>query len=218
MWSCLVSVLPFILPVTVSAYNHPHTPSLCIVSQAAAMFIFRLLYCPPVSPVCWPGWCLAPRPRRRRRQRQSEPEWSESACYQPGPGPEPGNIISASRPGGGEKGRQRESGPGWFYYRRGLWLRPTSREWEMTTTKHLPRYQLSLFLLRSPACVSASQSAGLAWPPIQGWLFCHFFVYLEKFSSFPLFCATASACYKLSNKVSSDYKIQSESENSALSH
>ena len=178
------------------------------MSQASAVFIFCLKLLSVSLPVSgsWPR-------RRSRRQRQSEPEWS--ACYQPGPG----NIISASRTDRGRAaGRQRKSGPGWFYYRRGLWLRPTSREWEMTTTKHLPRYQLSLFLLRSPACVSASQSAGLAWPPIQGWLFCHFFVYLEKFSSFPLFCATASACYKLSNKVSSDYKIQSESENSALSH
>ena len=104
------------------------------MSQAAAVFIF----CLKLLSVSLPGvWLLT---------QTTEPETKTVGAGVISLLPAgAGNIISASRPDRGRAaGRQRKSGPGWFYYRRGLWLRPTSCESEMTTRKHLLRYQMSL--------------------------------------------------------------------------
>ena len=193
MWSWLVSVLPLFLPLALSAHNQRTLSKfLYRVSSRSSVYFPSLV----LSPV-WPGWCLTPRPRRRRRQRQSEPEWSPSACYQPEP--EPGNIISASGPAGrgkgcGETKRIRPRMillPPWPLIEADL-LRVRDDNKETSDPISI------VFVSMAEPGLRVGQSERRARLASDSRIiFRHFFVYLEKFSSFPLFCVTASARYQI---------------------
>ena len=143
-----------------------HSPCLFVRVSGRSSVYFLSQTIVRLAPL--PLWCLTPRPRRRRRQRQSEPEpeWSVRACYQPDRG-EHNFRIKAGR--GKGCGRQRKSGPGWFYYLRGLWLRlwPLASEgWQQGNTR-----LISNVFVSAVCCGPAPRVTVRARPPIQGSFF-----------------------------------------------
>ena len=155
-----------ILQVTGSAYILLHSPCLFVRVSSRRSVYFLSQTIVRLAPL--PLRCLTPRPRRRRRQRQSEPEpeWSVRACYQPDRG-EHNFRIKAGR--GKGCGRQRKSGPGWFYYLRGLWLRlwPLASEgWQQGNTR-----LISNVFVSAVCCGPAPRVTVRARPPIQGSFF-----------------------------------------------
>ena len=142
-----------------------HSPCLLSVSQAAALFIFCLKLL-SVSPLSLSGvWLRDPDVGgdKDSRSRSRSDQWGLVTSR----GREHNFRIKAGR--GKGCGRQRKSGPGWFYYLRGLWLRlwPLASEgWQQGNTR-----LISNVFVSAVCCGPAPRVTVRARPPIQGSFF-----------------------------------------------